>query len=243
MSHNFKIVNGDTDSISFKKADEAPFSKEERIARLAEINARMPKYIEWEDDDFLKKFIVVKAKNYIMLNEADKLTIKGSALKATLKEKALQKFINEIIQILVHKDQSLVYELYLQYARDIIEMKDITQWCSKHTITKSVLNGKGTTQVRIRESLGDTPVQEGDKVYMFFKGYEERCLVENFDGTYDQNRLFEKLHKTVSVFKTIFGVKKFPKLSIKKNKAILESLGGTWTPKPKKSKKEDKNDN
>lgn len=222
--YNFITVAGDTDGIAFKKPDEAPFTPEERSQILEELNSQMDPLIRWEDDGVFRRQIVVKAKNYILQDEKGKVKIKGSGLKATTKEKALKRFVDDIIDLLLTDKQDQVSDLYFQYARETLALKDISQWCSKHTVTKAVLTGKGTAQVRLREALRGRQVQEGDKFYVFFKTSEERCLLEDFDGSYDPSILLGKLYDTLCVFETVIDVKSIPNLTLKRNQVILNGL-------------------
>lgn len=221
MSHNFLLVGGDTDGLAFKKQDQSVFTPEERQILLDELNGLMDGLIRWECDGMFKRQLVVKAKNYVLVDEAGKQKTKGSALKATTKENALKRFVQEIIEMLLADRQDRIYSVYMKHAKAILSLTDISEWCSKHTVTKSVLTGKGTTQVRIREALKGRSVQEGDKVYMFFKTESERCLLENFDGKYDADILLGKLYDTLCIFETVIDVKLFPNLTLKRNKGLL----------------------
>lgn len=222
-THNFILVGGDTDGLAFKKHDESPFTSEERAALLEDFNSYMEEMIRWEDDGVFPRQLVVKTKNYVLIDESGKRKIKGSALKASNKEKALKRFLDEVIELLLTDRQNEIEALYFDYARKIFQIKDMSEWASKYSITKAVLKGTGTAQVRIREALKGVPVQEGDKVYMFFKSPTERCLVENFDGTYDASILLGKLYDTLTIFETVLDIKQFPNLTLKKNKGLLDA--------------------
>jgi DNA polymerase elongation subunit (family B) len=224
MMHDFIIVNGDTDSIAFKRRDQKAISVEDRTALLAEINSLMPELIHWEDDNYFKKFIVVAAKNYIMQDEKGKIKIKGSGLKATTKEKALQAFIREVIDLLLTNRKDHIMALYQKYARNILGLTEVSQWCSKVTITKAVLSGEGTRQVRIRQAIGSRPVQEGDKIWIFNRTAEDLCLLEDFNGEYDIGTMLGKLYDTLTVFDAILDVDCFPDLTLKRNKPLLGGL-------------------
>lgn len=223
-SHNFLLVGGDTDGLAFKKPDQSNFTQEERKALLAELNGLTDGLIHWEDDGVFPVQLVIKTKNYVLIDDKGKQKTKGSALKATTKEKALQGFLQEVIGLLLNDGEAMIYSTYMRYAKDILTIADMATWCSKHTITKAVLEGKGTAQIRIREALKGVPVQEGDKRYLYFKTPTERCLLENFDGTYDANILLGKLYDTLCVFETVLDVKAYPNLTLKRNKHILEGL-------------------
>lgn len=231
-THDFIIVGADTDGLAFKKKDQKPFTPEERASLIAELNSQMDNMIRWEDDGVMKRQIVVKAKNYVLIDENGKQKIKGSALKATTKEKALQRFIGEVIEMMVKDRMDQIYSIYMKYAREIVAIKDITDWCSKKTVTKAVLNSDRTNETRVLDAIGDTPVQEGDKVYVFFKTPEELCLRENFDGTYDRDILLGKLYDSLCVFETVIQVDLFPNFALKRN---IEMLIG---PQPKQSRKQ-----
>lgn len=219
----FNIVNADTDSISFCKQDGAPFSKQEQEKLLNELNDLFPKNIKWDHDGIYDAVIVVKAKNYL-LKQGDKLTYKGSALKATMKEKALADFLQTVLRHLLDNDISAAEYTYNKMVKDIKNLEDISQWTSKKTVTDAVLNPKRTTEQRILDAIGSKPVQEGDKIRVFFRDNETVALEEDFDGTYDEDRLYEKLYKTVSVLKPVLDISRFPNYKLKKNKKQLELI-------------------
>ncbi len=237
LNHNFLLGPTDTDSISFCKPDMKLITKEERIVLLNELRSISPDYMDWEDDGYYKRCIIVGAKNYIMQDEAGKVTIKGSGLKASMKERALQAFIQELIDLLLKdkKDQILFH--YLKYVHTILNLKDITDWCSKKTITKAVLNPERTQEERISAALKGSDYKEGDKAYMFFKTETELCLREKFDGAYDKDILLGKLHDTLSIFGTVIDADLFPNFTLKKNQSMLTDLGYVPKFEPIKSAK------
>lgn len=224
---DFEIVAGDTDGLAFKKKDQKPFTDEERADILAALNSKMDKLIRWEDDGVMKRQIVVKTKNYILVDQNNKVKIKGSALKATTKEKALQKFIRDVIELLIKDRLDQLFFLYLSYVRQIVNLKDISDWCSKKTVTKAVLTSERTNEVRVRKALEGTTVQEGDKIYTFFKTPEELCLRENFDGTYDTDALLSKLKDSLGIFSTIIQPDLFPDFSLKRNRSYIDKISPT----------------
>jgi len=99
--NNFEIIACDTDSIFFKKPTGASFSKEEIEALRLSLNSLYPKTIIWELNGCFPVIATLKAKNYAIKHQDGTIKIKGSALKATGKEKALQEFMNEFIKILL----------------------------------------------------------------------------------------------------------------------------------------------
>jgi DNA polymerase I len=234
------IVNADTDSISFVPQDGITMGD-----CLAQVNALSPPKIVWEDDGIYETVIVVKAKNYL-LKQGDKVTIKGSALKATMKETALRDFLAEGLALLCDKNFAGLEELYMDYVDRIKYLKDITPWAFKKTVTESVLNRTTPQQVKVFDAIKHVNYQEGDKFRMFYKTDDELCLVDAFDGTFEARRLYQKLFDTVSIFapilEVLYGtydktvkstgeVKKlqrwkqvYPNFSLKGNQKLLEAL-------------------
>jgi hypothetical protein len=218
MNYDFNLVNCDTDSIMVNKKDGSVFTKEEQDRLLNELNSLFPENIKWSNDGYYPNVIIVKAKNYVMVNESGKRTIKGSGLKATNKEKRFKRFIDDVINYMLTDRQSEIINLYQDCVREICNIKDISEYCSKKTITKAVLEPKRTNEQRVKDALVGTPVQEGDKVYMFFKTETELCLQENFSGAYDRDTLLEK------IFETVIDIKPMLNFTLKRNKKLLAEL-------------------
>jgi hypothetical protein len=179
--------------------------------------------IRWEDDGYYKTVVVVKAKNYVLQDEDGDVTIKGSGLKGTMKERALQQFMREVIELLLKGRKDRLVRLYETYVKRVDNLTDITDWCFKKTVTKSVLEPERTNEDRVKDALDLETVSEGDKVYLFFKSAEQLCLREEFDGTYDKDKLFKKLYDTLCVFETLIDVDLFPNYALKRNKELLSA--------------------
>ena len=215
----YRLVNADTDSISYEVHDGVDMAW-----HLDELNHISPDGIVWEDDGVYEELLVVKAKNYA-LKQGDSVKIKGSALKATMKEPELANFLDLAIKCLLTGEQDFVYNAYINLVQQIRDgIPDISAWSSKKTITKAVLEPTRTYEQRVLDALAGENVQEGDKVRMFFKTPTELCLDKNFDGVYDQDKLYEKLYKTVRVLESVLDMNNFLNYKLKKNKQALENL-------------------
>jgi hypothetical protein len=225
-NHNFILCNADTDSIAFKKHDSKPFTDEERDALLNELNSKMDSLIKWEDDGHFRRFIVCAAKNYV-LDDGKKVKIKGSGLKATKKEPALKDFIKQVIDLLLKDKKEQILFLYQKKVQEILELKDITPWCFKATVTEKVLEPTTVFNQKVLDAIGNKPVSEGDKVYLFYKKDGSLCLRENFSGDVDHSKLLGKLRDTIEVFANVFDVELFPDFSLKRNQELL----GDFKPK------------
>lgn len=213
---HFQIVNADTDSISITNGQDLDVDK-----CMNELNELSGSGIAWENDGYYSKVIVLKAKNYVLFS--DKTVIKGSALKATTKEKALQKYIKEVLDIIKQGNTNELVPHYESYVTKIMNLKDISEWCSKKTVTKAVLNGTRTNETRVMDAIKDVEgTQEGDKFYVFFKTDKELCRLEDFDGVYDKKKLLGKLYNTIKIFSEVLDIKQFKNYSLVKNYKELE---------------------
>lgn len=221
--YNLILINCDTDSISVCKEDQSKFSNEEEIKLLQELNSLFPTRIKWEDDGIFETVIVLKAKNYVLKKKGEKPKYKGSAIKATLKETKLKVFIKEIIkEIGIGREDYL--KLYNAYAKEIMNITDINDWCTKKTITATVLTSPRANESKVRDAIVGTEYRPGDKIYTFFGEDETYILKENFAGKYNKNVLLKKLFKTSQIFSGVLDTKMFLDYSLKKNKKQLEEL-------------------
>lgn len=220
---NCKIVNADTDSISFSLATQDVIPPELQLSLLKDLNSLYPEKIRFENDGFYPSIIVVKAKNYIMW-DGKKLKYKGSAIKATTKEIALQQFIKDVIQTIIDgKDNFL--EVYHRYVKEILNVKDIKRWATRKTITDKVLNGERTNEVKVKDAIEDTEYVEGDRAYFYFKSDNTLSLIERFEGDYNIDRLLHKLFTTALIFDTILPIKELlPNYKLKRNKDALSKI-------------------
>jgi DNA polymerase elongation subunit (family B) len=158
------LVNYDTDSIAFKKG--RFISEEERIKDLEELNSLYPDGIRWEDDGYYRKVIVIATKNYV-LDDGEKLTFKGSALKDQKKEPALTEMLKEFLSAMLNDRETELQSIYHNYIKEIHNIQDISRWAQKKTISEAVLFGTGTTERKIREAVSQIHTQQGDKVYLY----------------------------------------------------------------------------
>lgn len=173
---NFTLVNTDTDSFSY--TDGKPRTKDQFNKEIEEINSLYPKMIRWEDDGFYDKFIVVKAKNYVLkknkdwcksdelVNGESKVKYKGSAFKSSNKEIALSELLKEIINDLLDGNNN-IEEIYTRYIKEAYNIQDINRWTVKKTITKPVLTPERTNELKINNALKNEIISEGDKVWLY----------------------------------------------------------------------------
>lgn len=220
----FSLVNWDTDSISFCKSGFEAFSEEERVSLTKSLNdLYKTDDIRWEDDGYYETVIVIKAKNYI-LYDGKKIKTKGSALKATLKSPALKEFIKRITSAML-EGEDCFRDIYEEYVKEIMNLSDISRWATKKTVTDKVLNPKRTNEQKVLDAIKGKEISEGDKIYTFFKSDDSLCLVEDFNGDYNQSKMLQSLYKTAQVFDSVLPTKDyFINYSLKTKRKLLDSL-------------------
>lgn len=226
MSHNFKLVNYDTDSITICKPTGDVFSEQEKHSLIKELNSLYDEYISWEDDGYYETIIVIKAKNYI-LREGDKIKVKGSSLKATTKSQALKDFTNDVIKTMVYTENvdeipAKLQEVYSKYVEEAMNVKDIKRWSARKTLSSTMQESERANETKVMTALEGSDYREGDRFFIYYKSDDTISLAERFDGDYNKSRLLKNLYDTISIFDTVLEVKKlFPNHSLKKNFKIL----------------------
>jgi hypothetical protein len=220
--NNFKLANADTDSISFYKSNQEPFTIQERQELLNDLNSKCSNGVIWEDDGYFVSVIIIKAKNYV-LYDGKSIKYKGSALKSPKLEKALNEFIHKIVESIIYEKNNYI-EIYNEYVKEIDSVKDIHRWSSRYTISQKTLESERTNESKIRDALEGSEYVEGDRIYCYFRKDDSLCLVENYKNNYNKERLYKKLHNTALRFATILDKTQFVNYSLKKSKKILEEI-------------------
>ena len=249
INHNFIIVNADTDSISFKKSDSSDFTNEESVALLSEINSILPEMIKYEDDGMFDTILVLKAKNYCLVKKGQtKIKKKGSSIKDSKKEPALQEMLDAYIEDLIFYNGDNITEIYLSYIKEAKNITDISRWSMKKNITKAVLTSPRSNETKILDALAGTEVREGDKVFLYCdidgevqeskkgelvflangnpKMIENRVLrlVDRWTGTYDIEHMLTRVYETTDILNNVVDMSKIVKYHLKGNRKKLEEL-------------------
>ncbi len=222
--NNYLISLVDTDSIFLYKPDQSSFTIEERKIILENINNKLPEFIKFSDNGYYSRVLVLKSKNYVMVKDG-KVKYKGSGILASMKEPKFQKFIKDVIQLFLEDKQDRIVNLYHSYVKEILTINDISEYCSKKTVTSKVLNPKRTNEQKVLDALEDEEgVQEGDKVHVYYDQEENLKLKEHWNNDHDMYRLLGKLYKTALIFSNIIDKKLFINYSLKTKRKLLETL-------------------
>lgn len=226
MNHDFLIPIVDTDSLTICKKNKELFCKEEVDTLTEEINSLTPELIRWEFEFNISKIIVLKSKNYI-LYDGKKIKTKGSSLRDQKCEVALREMIDTMIAILVNgESHHKLTDIYHQYIKEAMNIKNIKRWSSKKTLTEKTESSTRANETKLKDAVKGSEYRQADKVWVFFKNDDTLCLAENFDSVdYNKKRLLEKLFKKTQVFKSVLDTKNlFINYSLKRNEKLLENL-------------------
>lgn len=244
--YDYLLTNIDTDSLSFAKADGSDWTEEEYERLNREVNQIM--YSAWEDDGMFDRFVVVKAKNYAMLERGkDKMKIKGSSFTDAKKEIALTEMLNRMLQSFVD-GKSNQLEIYEEYVDEIRNITDISRWAVKKSITENLLEANDTSKQKVLAALEGSEYSVGDKVYLynaidgmvqkvvkgepvFLKSTGEPKMIENkvlrrvedFDGNYDKSHYAKRIYDTVKILEPILDISQFINYNLIKNANLLET--------------------
>jgi DNA polymerase elongation subunit (family B) len=196
----FILINSDTDSILFCKADESFIPESERETLLSELNALYPSRIRWAQDGYFDVSVVNGPKNYA-LKAGTTVSIKGSALKASLKEPALKELIDRVLNSLLDGIKVDLDRVRREYAAEIeSDPLDIHRWSVKKTITSTVLNPRRTQERKILAALQGSEYAEGDKAYFYYTHSGDLQLRERWQADHSKARLHQKLKSTLKIF-------------------------------------------
>lgn len=250
--YNFVIPVIDTDSLTISKPDGSAFTQQEINKLTEEINELTEELINWEFEFYIPQIIVIKSKNYILDYGQDKLKIKGSSLKDAKKEVAMRSMMEDIIKAMLQDKHSELVNIYHSYIKEALNVKDISRWCSKKTVTEAVLDCKTNKDARKNERdiwdavKNDNP-QAGDKILTYpiqlapkittgrvgKNGKPLKDKVEEVHGLkldkywqndHDVMKLVQRCHDTISIFEKVLDMSQFIDYTKAKNQKLLEQL-------------------
>jgi DNA polymerase elongation subunit (family B) len=222
----FTLVNADTDSITVTYKNEF-LTEQDRLQILEILNEISPKQIHWEDDGYYDSVLVLKVKNYVLKeHKSEKLKIKGSALKASMKEPALKKFIEELLNKLIEGKREDIESIYHKYVQEIYNIKDITRWCAKRNITEAVLNPERTNEQKVADAIINTEYVQGDKIYVYFTNEDKLKLKEHWTNDHNIVTLLSKLYDSLCIFETVLDLSLYKNYSLVKNQNLARQLVG-----------------
>ena len=204
-SKGYEIVLVDTDSIKYYCPQE-PLTPEVTAVNTAEVNSLFPSGIKWDDEGIYKVFVVVKSKNYIMVDSNDKVKLKGSSMKSSKLEPSLKVLQKDIIDMLIGRNNESIQAIYERHAKNAAKIKDITPWSSRKAISERTVSSTRKNERLLIEALAGEPYQLGDRFEFYYTRDGVLKLSGKFDPEkpdHDVKRILGKIYKTCQVFASV----------------------------------------
>lgn len=248
-THDFVLVNCDTDSIMVAKPDGSPFSEEEQEVLLEEMNTHFEDLIIWENDGYYDSVVVVKSKNYCLLPHGeDRIKKKGSSIKDSKKEPAMLEMLDECIKDMIHGTGENIPDIYNRYILEAADIQDIDRWSVKKTVTEAVLNPTRAQEQKILDAIQGKHVQEGDKVYLYsaIDGEKQKVvkgepvflkngtakmvpnevlkLAEKWNGDYNVKHYMKRVYNTLKILEKVLDFSTYTKYYNSNYEQLLEEL-------------------
>ena len=179
------VIEVDTDGIYFVPPKEIE-SGEEQERLIQALAATLPKGIELELDGRYRAMFSYKMKNYALLDQKNRLLIKGSGLRSRGLELFQRQWMEEMLLSLLTGERKKVPALYQRYLEDIERHRmDIAMLMKTETLQDSL----ETYQAKIREkkrnpaaayelALGAArPYQPGDQISYYVTGKSAKVKI------------------------------------------------------------------
>jgi DNA polymerase, archaea type len=133
------VIELDTDGIYFVPPETCCSATTQAEALVAELAATLPEGIEVELDGQYPAMFSYKMKNYALLNDSGKLTIKGSGLRSRGLERFQRQFLRDLILLLLTDQEEQVPGLYqktlARFERHEFQVED---FCKTETLSESL---------------------------------------------------------------------------------------------------------
>jgi len=242
---NYTLVNVDTDSFSYTNG--YPVDDDKFKAEVEDLNSIYPEHIRWEDDGIYDHFVVVAAKNYVTIEKGQtKVKYKGSSLKDQKKEPALSEFLKHLLDQLLTGMPMGCIELYEEYCREALNIKDINRWAVKKTITEAVMNATTTGGQKLLDATADEHISLGDKVWVYnaidgqkqdikkgelqyYKSGEPKMiqneilkLCKDWDNDHNKWHYVKRCYQTLSILENVLDISKYKKYHLKTKRHLLD---------------------
>lgn len=197
-------VEVDTDGIYFIPPSSVT-TPEMTAELIGGLSATLPSGIEVEMDGWYRAMFSYKMKNYALLDDTGRITIKGSSLKSRGVEKYLRDFTAEAVRLLLHGEGARIDEVYREYLRKLrdhaipIHLLAKTETLSESPAAylQKVKLGKRLPSAAFELALlSERDYQAGDQVSYYVTGHAKGVTAyENCRpiGSYDPARPDENI--------------------------------------------------
>ena len=186
--HDAQVIEVDTDGIYFVPPPDA--ASEEGADRLLEqVGAIMPEGIRLEIDGRYRAMFSYKMKNYVLLDETGKMTIRGSGLRSRGLERFQRRFMEEMFRMLLEDRRREIPKLHDDYrarlARHEIGIADLMKTETiqdsldtyRHKIGDNSRNPAAAYELALK---AERPYLAGDQISYYVTGRGARAAVNEF---------------------------------------------------------------
>lgn len=218
-SKGYEIVLVDTDSIKYHNPN-GTVTEDEAAANTDEVNALFPKGIKWDDEGIYKVFVVVKSKNYIMVDSNDKVKLKGSSMKSSKLEPSLKALQKDIIDMLIGRNNESIQTIYERHSKNAAKIWDITPWSSRKTISERTISSTRKNERLLVEALAGESYQLGDRFEFYYTRDGVLKLSSKFnpqEPDHDVKRVLGKIYKTCQVFANVADTQSLTNFTLSRN--------------------------
>ncbi len=118
--YNGEVIEVDTDGLYFVPPDNVK-GKQEEIAFVERLSSSLPTGISLAYSGRYKKMMSYKKKNYALLDESNRMIIKGSSLTSRAMERFLRRYVRQCIERFLQEDIEGLHRLYVGLATDITQ--------------------------------------------------------------------------------------------------------------------------
>jgi len=186
--HGAQVIEVDTDGIYFAPPPDGA-SEEGADKLLEQVGSIMPEGIRLEIDGRYRAMFSYKMKNYVLLDEAGKMTIRGSGLRSRGLERFQRRFMEEMFRMLLEDRRGEIPKLHGDYrarlARHEIGIADLMK---TETLQDSLdtyrhkIGGKSRNLAAAYELAlkAERPYLAGDQISYYVTGRGARAAVNAF---------------------------------------------------------------
>jgi DNA polymerase elongation subunit (family B) len=195
----FVLAHADTDSITFCKKDQTPFSESERMAILKNLNSLFPSRIRWEPEKPIEKMLVVTKRAYAMQFEDGALVIKGNSLRGNQRPRAFKECVQLLVKSRFEGNEEAAKDLKASYLNEIETLTDISRFAFRKRITSAVVSSERTFEKKLRLALFGSNYVHDDRVHFYFCKNQSIKLAQNWNGDHCKKRLLQQLKQSMEI--------------------------------------------
>ncbi|UCF57270.1 MAG: DNA polymerase II, partial [Deltaproteobacteria bacterium] len=206
----------DTDGIYYLPAPGTE-TEEQARAMVERLSQSLPEGIEVEMDAQYEAMFSYKSKNYVLLDEAGKMVIKGSALRSRGMEKYLREFLSAMIRLLLEGKGEEVHQVLEEYLVRLEKHEMDISWLGKtETLGESLDTYRQKVQFKKRNPAAPYELalasgreyRAGDQISYYVTGekkkvrvYESCKLVSNYDPSHPDENVAYYQEKLLALLK------------------------------------------